>query len=71
MLKLAQGLLFLINQLLALLEVGLQIGDMLLCVGEDIVEFSLGSGPLILLLDHFLELLDVCDVLREGLLTLV
>jgi len=57
--------LFFVNQILALLNVGLQLCDMFLSIGKYIVEFGLGGRPLILLLNDFLQLLDMCLVLLK------
>jgi len=51
---------------LALFDVALQIGDMLLGVFEDVLEFGLG-GPICLVFDHFFELVDVLLVFGQGL----
>ena len=70
-LKQPEIILFFIDQLLALLDVGLQLRDMFLGIGKYVVEFGLGSGPLILLLDDFLQLLDMCLMLLKCLLALI
>ena len=44
---------------------------MLLGVGEDVIEFSLGLGSVILLFHNFLEFLDMGYMLFESLLALV
>jgi hypothetical protein len=59
--NLVNGVLFFIEKLLTLLDVSLQVIDVLLGIGEDLLELIFGE-TLRLLLDNVLELLHMLRV---------